>query len=397
MVVAFIFFLLFFFLKKIKRYPLKLKILIFSFLAIYIVGMFLYTQFLISKGWKYGIPGADMKAHYDAAYYISKGHKWKELYGLTGADRFIISIGTFSYYVYSLITAILLFSPTIINMQVTLYLLYFCQILITFLCVINFSEFFEKKFKNVKKEYMFIACFSFISFAIQSYQLMRDVYLMYFLSLFFVSLNLEDKLKNYILSAILICLCFLFRTYSIIVTIPMMIYYKVNKKIAIVASVAAAVILYFNLPILELFTKSTNITWELQKADIKEVVKFILFPNIINQFKYLLHWNKYFGGETYEAGCNLPGVYFVSSLWNIIIYFFCLIGIFKKEKSKLLNIVFWGMVLVDIALLYSINYQLIDTRHRLMMFPSLMMISLYGVSKIKFLKKDENYDGELYE
>lgn len=369
--------------KKIKKYSSKLKFLIFFFLIIYVIGLLAYTNFLIQKGYQYGIPGADMKEHFDAALYISKGYKWSELFDLTGASRFRVSIDTFSYYVYSLIISILLFFPKIINTQISLYLVYFAQILLAILSIINFVEFFSKKYSNVKKEYIILMCFSFIPFAIQSYQLMRDIILMYFISCFLAVLDSENNKKKYIALAVLVAICFFLRTYSVIITIPVLVYYSTSKKAGIFMVIAISCAFCFALPLLKFFASFTNVSWQLQKANFKEVIQFILFPNVINQFKYLLNWNLYFKNETYMSGCNVPGIYFICSLWNAIIYILCALNVFKINKKRAFDISFWGIILINISILYSINYDAIDTRHRLMMFPSWMIISLCGLQAIQ--------------
>jgi hypothetical protein len=385
------------FCKKVRTFKNFHKALILFVFIIYIVGLILYLNFLEGRGWTYGIPGADMLAHYQAAERLAQGASWRELSNYGIGSRFEFGINTVSYFIYSQFLSWLLYYPVFIDIYVNMYMVYILQCMVAFIAIFNYSRIYKILIPGSKQIHSALILLFCVAFAITSYQLMRDVYLMWLISEIFCLVVCEpnrkhgqslktihdNKKRNWFLIIVLTILCVLIRIYSIILILPFVCYYTGHKKLGTMVGLVMSAIMIVGLPILYFFNEFMKLTWNFGTINPVQVLQFLVFPNIVNQSKYILNWNYYFAGETYLGGCNGPGVYYLMSLWNLIVLPLAIIGIIGHFRRAIGEKIMWLTMLLNIAMLYSISYDSIDNRQKLMMILQLCFFAIIGINFIQ--------------
>lgn len=393
--------------RTLQDFCLKHRLIIIGITLLYIAGIFWHTQFLIGKGWVYGIPGADMAAHFHAATDLAQGVLWEKL-KISGSMRFqSVQLNTIGYFAYAQYLSWLLYSPTIINIQVSLYIVYLSQALMSVCAAINFSRTYFLLIRGTKKITPCVIILSCIPFAILSYQLMRDIYLMWGLSIIYretmlLQQGMQHKtagvpsvLKNapkglnlrfassspqvrWTKIFLLTLLCCLLRFYSLLLILPFVLGYGVSKKRGAICSLFVTGILLLGSSFISFFHTALKISWQFGTIDPYETLQYLIFPSIINQTKYLLNWDALFGKYDYISGCNLPGVYYLMSVWNVAFFPSMIVGIFRTAKTKTAECVLWLSMLLNMCMLYSLVYTSIDTRQKLMIALPICYFSLEG-------------------
>lgn len=384
--------------KDVKQFNRKEKNKVFFVLLIYIMFMFYYIKYInsYSNTIGYGIPGADMLAHYNGALMMSKGAKWADLALI--AKRFeTISISTIGYFLYTTFVYLNVFFFNVFPIGFNIYLLYLCQIILSIDACVKFSNVFSSQSKYKPISYFLVLSLC-IPFVVQATQLMRDIYFMWCIAYLMENVifynNNKDTFtssKKIIISAKIITLfivCILLRYYTVMITIPLALFYFDKKDLSLTSSMGVFLLLLVGTTIIVAIKDNFGIFWDMTKPVFSECVSFLMFPNIFNQTKYLLNWDFFFGTSIDVSGCNVPGIYFIMSVWNVVIIPFAIIGVFSKWREEKKNNIIYLLILLSIVMLYSITYDAIDTRHKLFMSIPMAYLSVHGYKTItkKFKK-----------
>jgi len=362
-------------------------------LIIYIAGLFYYVQIINGAGWQYAIPGADMQAHFEGAKALSEGSAWTDLaaYGVRYEG---IGINTIGYFVYAQLLSWLIFALPVVNEATAVYLVYVIQIIIMIDALLRFNRCYRNML-DAKGElsvfYILAAC---VTYAITSYQLLRDALLMWSIAAMFDYALQNNRVlshrrerrsrKYYVTMTALGIICVALRFYSAMVFLPVVLFYSGYRRQGLISTIAVMLVLTLGLGLINKIKQFTFVYWSFEAVDIGETIRFLMFPNIINQSTYLLDWNAYFGGYNYLSGCNVPGVYYAMAVWNIVIFPLVGISLVSGNTKQRVENLLWLSILVNVAMLYSISYVNIDTRHKL--FMSLPMCFL-GYRGFKWLNE----------
>lgn len=370
----------------------RYKVWIMFFL--YICVMIYYTSYINKQPFSfgYGIPGADMLAHYRGAEAIAKGASWSELAAV--ASRFeSIGISSIGYFLYTSFISLCIFFLPIFPTGVNIYLVYVFQILVSLDACLRFSLLISPENKSTKAIHIFMMLALCAPYMVQAFQLMRDVYYMWAIisMLMIVSRsrqehladsNMNTKSMNRIKICILLISSVVLRFYSLILTIPLMLYYSDKKKLAVYVVLAEIGILLLGTNIVNLVKDIIGLPWNLSPPDLAESVKFLFFPSITNQSRYLWHWKQYFGNRIDISGCNVPGVYYAMAVWNIWVLPLAIVGFVTQWKEKKKENLIWVGILLSVVMIYSITYDSIDTRHKFFMSLSMCYLAFEGIETI---------------
>ncbi len=405
-------------LKKHKLNKKQKKQLIVVFVA-YSLFMIYYLNFINNQPTSFGmgIPQADMLEHFKGAEALAKGAKWSDLSSV--APRFSkIGISTIGYFLYTTFLAVCIFEFKVFSIEINVYLIYFFQLLLSIDTSIKlnyvFNSIIEKKGK--KNEFNFFMAFAVcIPFIVQASQLMRDVYYMWFIALIFELvikykenitkqkgvLQKEGVLSKNTIKRICFCLalsflsfiCICIRFYSVVVFFPLVFYFLGKNNISFLVSCGLIAMLIVGTAVLQVVKNYVGIPWEISNPDYRESLRFLLFPNIINQTDYLLHWKQTFGNTIDVGGCNVPGVYYFMSIWNIGFMPLTIVGTIENIKHEYKDRLTWFLILISIVFIYSITYDSIDNRHKF--FMSLPICYLAGRG-YNYLSRKFKYFGLVY-
>lgn len=376
-------------LSQVDRYK------VFGMLIVYFCAMIYYVSYINDqpRAFGYGIPGADMLAHYKGAEAMAKGASWSKL--ATIATRFeSIGISTIGYFLYTSFVSLCIFFLPIFPTGVNVYLVYVFQILVSLDACLRFAILVSPEFKSTKAIRVFAMLALCVPYMVQAFQLMRDIYTMWVIVslLLMVSRsrkrclpgnNVDAKTGYYLKIGGLLVLSVLLRFYSVVLTVPLMLYYSDKKKMAVYAVLAEIGVLLLGTNLVDLVKNLIGLPWSITPPNPKESVNFLLFPNIVNQSKYLWHWKHYFGTRIDSGGCNVPGVYYAMAVWNIWVLPLAIVGIITQWKEKKDEILVWTGILLSVVLIYSITYDAIDTRHKFFMSLSMCYLAIKGTEALK--------------
>ena len=383
--------------KDLRTYLKKDKIKVYIVILCYFIFMLYYTNYINEHSYSvgYGIPGADMLAHFLGAEKLSQGARWSDL--ALVARRFEeISISTIGYFLYTTFIYITVFFLPIFPIGFNVYLLYLFQILLSVDACIKFSKVFSSDDIKSKPINYFIALSLCIPFVVQACQLMRDVYFMWFIALLLeITVMFKKSGKNdtksrtiFVLKIVFLTfVSILLRYYTILIIAPLFFYFYDKKKLAFIITIVEFGTITFGTTFIMLIKDNFGIFWEMTPPNINESVSFLMFPNIFNQSKYLFNWNYYFGSSIDISGCNVPGVYFFMSVWNVIYLPFAFVGVFSNFKTNKYKNLTYLLLLLTVVALYSVTYDAIDTRHKFFMSIPITFLSVQGYGYLKRISK----------
>lgn len=364
-------------------------------IIVYFCAMIYYVSYIndLPFAFGYGIPGADMLAHYKGAEAIAKGASWSKL--ATIATRFeSIGISSIGYFLYTSFISLCIFFLPIFPTGVNVYLVYAFQIFVSVDACLRFAILVSSEHKSTKTIRIFALLALCVPYMVQAFQLMRDVYNMWVIVslLLMASRSRQEHLSGsnsnrktgyYLTIGALLVLSVALRFYSLVLTIPLMFYYSDKKKMAVYAVLAEIGVLLLGTNFVNLVKNLIGLPWSITPPNLKESINFLLFPNIVNQSKYLWHWKHYFGNRIDVGGCNVPGVYYAMAVWNIWVLPLAMIGIVTQWKEKKEEILIWTGILLSVVMIYSITYDSIDTRHKFFMSLSMCYLAIVGTEKLK--------------
>ncbi len=340
-----------------------------------------------------------MEAHFQGAKALSAGDKWDGLAGY-GVRFKKISIDTIGYFLYAEVLSWLIFRATILSVGMNVYLVYIIQSVIMIDALVRFSQAFAIILNKKRISGIFLCLALCVTYAITAYQLLRDSILMWLIAVLLKYVvdagkkQAQGKIgidEKYIVATFLVLMCFVFRIYSILITVPLVCYYYGYKKTALGMSLSFAGILALGTAIIQIVRQFTSISWAFGTVEAAETLQFILFPNIFNQTKYLTNWDFYFFDYNYSSGCNVPGVYYLMSIWNVAVIPLAGMGVFNKFRKFGKENTLWLMILLNTAMLYSLSYSVIDTRQKLFMSLPLCFLACRGYDWLEALDKTARF------
>ena len=374
-------------------------------IAVYMLFMMYYCNYVNAQPgtYQYGIPGADMLAHFQGAKALSEGRSWTEL-AFIGSRFEEVGISTIGYFIYTTFLAIALYVLPIFSVGINVYLVYVFQIIISVDACIRYNRFYRKNLPGHSKMRTFFILATCIPFAMQATQLMRDIYYMWFISILLEKVTsyreiskatLRDRRSKRIVKRVgfwlsvillsLICICM--RFYSAIVFVPLLLYYTRYKKLGVYSSLTVSAVLLVGLGFIELIRGFIGgATWAFSPPNLGESIQFLLFPQIFSQSEYILNWGKFFTSID-VSGCNVPGVYYAMAVWNTFIFPLALFGLLSTLRRDKMENILWGTILLNIVLLYSISYDSIDTRHKFFMMLPLSYFANKGIICLNCMDK----------
>lgn len=356
-----------------------------SFVVLFISSLVLNWYLEYIMGWEYGIPGADLKDYFNAARALSSGVHLNQLGNIRWC--FELKISNVGYILYAVFIRLIAFTPTIISIRFSLQMVYLIQIIISLIACDNISEFFEPDNKKNKK-ILFIILALNAGVMQQSSILMRDMWIVFFVSL----LMRECKKRE---SSILKCIIYivfatLLRSYTVILTIPIFLWYGLNKeKLAIRGCIVLTVFFLGATSVLTILAKYRfGILWDVNyKINIFRIIKAFLYPNPISQVKNIMS-----GTELNQqiVGGNCAFIYFGLSIWNILVYPFAVYGFIKGLKgNKKGELYFWLLNIVNVMILYEIFYSSVsEPRHKLMYIYGIVYFYDLALRKMRLCKRN---------
>lgn len=376
-----------FFLKWKKQYKILRYAPFIVLLVFFISGIAMNVFQEEVQGWQYGIAtargvaGTDFLYHYEAAEDLANGVSLSDLGNI--ATRFTFSLSNIGYFVYAVFLRIVLFTPMIINRQVSLAICYGIQVVAAIYVCSNIADYISAFLKSDARGYritwwILVSCISVFQV---SNVLMRDVWIFFLLSVF-MKLLTRKKIQHVLCIALLIVIALL-RSYTIIITLPLYAY-AINRRVAYIGNVCITVLIVGGSVVLRNAVKLFNVLWEVSyDIQIGEFLQFLLFPNIFNQTGNLIN-NPDFAYRA-GAGSNHTTIYYILALWNIIIVPLAIVGGVQAIRKRRWDIVgIWWVMLINVACLYAIVYGGIsEPRHKLMILPALAAAATYALKSTK--------------
>ena len=279
----------------------------------YLLALIYYTSYIDAQPFSfgYGIPQADMLAHYKGAQAISQGQNWNQLSSI--ASRYeSVGIGTIGYFIYASFLSICVFTLGVFDPGINVFLVYVLQMILSIDACVRYGRFYSAV---IPKSKVFVATIVLITcapYAIQAFQLMRDVYYMWLIALLLEKVVSQKTIKSEsalqggnprkqfldIITGrkaalvLIAALCVLLRVYSLMVFLPLVLYYTSHRKGALAVAGALSLVLAVGSGAIDILRQVVGVTWTLSAPNIAECVSFLLFPNIFNQTEYLLHWDQ---------------------------------------------------------------------------------------------------------
>ena len=96
-----------------------------------------------------------------------------------------------------------------------------------------------------------------------------------------------------------------------------------------------------------------------------------------------MNWNSFFYGLD-VGGCNVPGIYYAVSIWNVYVLPLAAGGLYNRFKEGLIGrlsleeTIMWLSILINTVAVYCISYDSIDNRAKLLMSISILFFATKG-------------------
>lgn len=373
-----------FFHKRIQEISNKEKMCAVILLGLLIVFSIILNRYLEAAfGWEYGIPGADMTAHYEGARAIADGTKLEDL-GLVNS-RFALRFSNIGYIVYAYFLAIVSFMPVIISVRVSLQIMYIIQAVVATCAIINITDFFAGNNKKARRSIILMLSFC-ICIAQMAAVLMRDIWILLFISLLMRECK-KEKPRIWA-CVILLALNAVLRPYSLVIVVPIFVaYYLKKKKEAIIILIAICAVFFVGRTIVDSVAVYMHILWEYSyNFSWDRLYAFFFFPNIISQSANVQHMTT---GYHAIHGGNSEWIYYLLACWNVYTMPIMGYGVVQCiRKKKFEETVLWGAMILAIALIYAVFYGSVsEPRHKLMLLYSYSFFYVEGSIKMKLKAK----------
>ena len=346
---------------KVKSSKYLLSTFTFSILC-YLIYLFLYQNTYIDT-WTYGIAGSDMLSYYKAAeswflFNIPPNLSFSNL-SFSG-----VFSNDFGYYIYIFLLKYLLFYPNLGYFNVLL--LKVLNFLIIYIAVLKIY------FSTNKNIYIYTLLITNLSFYFVSARILRDSLIFYLMANTY-SYALSNSRRSNLYYSINTFFLFLFRNYTLLITIPLFLYKKKKTNLwyafYIIFFLVVAIISIFNVTI---FQNILNLETD---QLLFSSLQFLLSPDIIDSFIKLIDS---FNISTFT--------YFGLSCWLTYVFIFTFASLLKRPKSDFYFLNLFS--LLSIALLYGLMYEgANEPRHKLMMLIPLVFLANEGRILLKNREK----------
>lgn len=362
------------------RHTGKTQILLWgSFVLFFLFAIILNTYLESVYHWEYGVPGADLSAHFKGARALANGTKLKDLYLVN--SRFALRFSNIGYILYAFFLAIVGFIPMSMPVMFSLYLVYAIQCLAAVTACLNIAEFVTQENPRQQKS-VFLMLVTCVSVSQMASVLMRDIWIVFFASLLMRQL-LREKVNHPLCIALILFICLL-RSYMILIVFPIYVYYGLDrKKEGIWSTVAISVVFLFGSVILDRFATLLNVLWEYDfHFSPVNIIQYFLFPNIVSQTHNVQNMAR---GYHVIFGGNNEWVYYLLAVWNCFTIPVVAWGVIKniggKDRSE---VFFWLMNLINVGLLYAVFYNSVsEPRHKLMILYTYAYLFGRGIERMK--------------
>ena len=130
----------------------------------YLLALIYYTSYIDAQPFSfgYGIPQADMLAHYKGAQAISQGQNWNQLSSI--ASRYeSVGIGTIGYFIYASFLSICVFTLGVFDPGINVFLVYVLQMILSIDACVRYGRFYSAV---IPKSKVFVATIVLITCAL---------------------------------------------------------------------------------------------------------------------------------------------------------------------------------------------------------------------------------------
>ena len=200
--------------------------------------------------------------------------------------------------------------------------------------------------------------------------LMRDIWILFFISCLLIECKREDS--SLLRCIIIMLICTASRLYTLVITIPVLLSFKFDKKkIASIASLVVFGAFFFGQGYINNIARAIGIRWAYHyKFDLYSLISYIMFPSPINQAYNVQHLNT---GFQAIFGGNTEWIYYLLSCWNVFVFPIAIYGIYRCVRDgEGEDGALWGMIIVNIAMMMCLFYNAVSSpRHKLLIVISL--------------------------
>lgn len=380
-------FALILFKKRIQKETARNQIMLLGVCILYFAfSIFLNWYLKYIYGWEYGIPGSDLRVYFDGAVALKEGNSISYLAKIS--DSFELSIMHLGYIAYVLYIAITALTPVIITVEFSLQILYCVQCIVAITAALNVADFFcsiDGSNVTVRNRilWMLLLCASVFQMPCL---LMRDIWIFFFISL--LMMECVRKSGSHIKCIIYIFVCFATRYYTLAITLPIYIAYKLRKKkIAAIGSLAIFAAFFVGQGYISKLAQIVGIRWVFNfHFDLYSLAAFIMFPSPLSQTYNVQHLNM-----SYHAifGGNTEWIYYLLSCWNLYVFPMAIYGAIKcLRKERVGDLAVWGMIVVNIAMLVCLFYGgSTSPRHKLLIVISLAFLYKEGSKELSTIER----------
>ena len=373
--------------KRVRNEDNRNRLMIWGAVLLYFVfSLFLNWYLREVYGWEHGVPGSDLSRYFRAAEALKNGTSITNLV-VIDAD-YEVSFTHAGYLAYIIFIAVTAMSPVIINMEVSLQVLYCVQAFVAVAACINIADFFappifyEEHIDSRLRNRVLWAMLLCTSVMQMHALLMRDIWILFFISCLLIECKKED-------SSLFRCVIYIVastaaRYYTLVITLPILLGYKFHrKKAASIASLVVFAAFFVGQGYIDSFAKLVGIRWSYHyQFDLYSLISYIMFPSPISQAYNVQHMNTsihaIFGGNT-------EWIYYMLSCWNVFVFPISIYGIYRSVRDgETEDAVLWSMIIVNIAMLMCLFYNAKSSpRHKLLIVISLAYFFKKGIEDMR--------------
>lgn len=350
--------------KRIENEKKQDRIMIWGAVLLYFVfSLFLNWYLREVYGWAHGIPGSDLQQYFEGAQALKEGARLSELVRISSS--FEVSIAHIGYLAYIVFIAVIAMTPVIFNLEISLQIIYCVQAFAAIAAALNIADFFnDYEDTRVRNRILWILllCASILQ---ASAILMRDIWILFFISCLLRECKKTDC--SLVKCIFFIALSFVFRYYTLAITLPILLGYKFNKKkTATIALLGVFVAFFVGQELINTIARMVGIGWMFDfHFDLYSMASYIMFPSPISQAYNVQHLNTGFHAI---FGGNTEWIYYLLSCWNVFVFPVSAYGIYRSVRDhELEDAALWGMIIVNIAMLMCLFYDAVSSpRHKLL-------------------------------
>lgn len=359
----------FLFSRRIRNEDNRNRMMMWGAVILYFAFSLLLNWYLRDVlGWEHGIPGSDLKNYFDAAKALTNGASLSELYWISSAYE--VSLTHTGYFAYILFIALTVLTPIVFTLDISLQILYTVQGFVAIIACLNIADFFCKEENNRRRNtilWMLLLCTSVMQ---MHALLMRDIWILFFISCLMKEC---DKKDSSLLKCLLyIFICFVSRPYTLVITMPILLGYRFNKKKnAAIASLVVFALFFIGQNHINYVARLLGVRWALRyNFSFNSLISYIMFPSPFSQAYNVQRLNTGFHAI---FGGNTEWIYYLLSCWNVFVFPAAIYGIYRSIKDgEGEKAAFWGIIIVNIAMMMCVLYNAVSSpRHKLLIVVSL--------------------------